>query len=213
MSVLMDLDGTLTDPAEGIVACLEHALRAMNRASPGRKQLERYIGPPLQTTFGELLATEERTQIDAAIRHYRERFSTKGMFENAVYPEIPAALQALKGIGATLFVATSKPHVFAGQIVEHFGLRRYFAAVYGSELDGTRTGKDDLIAHVMKAEALTASATWMVGDRSLDVIGAKANGVRPVGALWGYGSREELASAGALLLCETPANLPGVIGA
>ncbi len=207
MNILFDLDGTLTDPGTGIVACLKHALEKMGRCAPPDSDLYRYIGPPLQESFESLLDCKDAEEIDAAVALYRERFSTKGIFESSVYPGIPAALAQLKNLGAALYVATSKPYIFAERIVDHFGLMPCFRAVYGSELDGTRSNKGELIAHIVRAEALSSGSTFMVGDRGHDVIGALANGVVPVGALWGYGSREELSAAGATILCERPVML------
>lgn len=213
MNVLLDLDGTLTDPAEGICGSIRHAMVRMKHDCPEMSALKRYIGPPLTETFADLLGSKDTQQIAAAIGFYREKFGDKGMYENVVYPGIPAALAALGAAGATLYLATSKPWVYAGKILEHFGLNEYFKAIYGSELDGTRANKVDLIEHILKKEALPAGNTCMVGDRSHDMVGAKANGVRAIGALWGYGSREELMSAGASALCETPVMLPQVITA
>jgi phosphoglycolate phosphatase len=211
VKVLLDLDGTLTDPAEGICASLRHAMAAMKRSCPEDSVLRRYIGPPLHETFADLLASKDAKEIAVAIAFYRERFGDKGMYENAVYPGIPEALKALGEGGARLFLATSKPRVFAERILEHFNLAAHFAAVYGSELDGTRTNKADLIAYLLSSESMQAQDACMVGDRSHDVIGAKANGMRAIGALWGYGSRDELVSAGAAALCERPALLPEAV--
>ena len=130
-----------------------------------------------------------------------------GIFENEVYPGIREALDRLKQSGATLFVATSKPTTFAERIVEHFALGEPITAVFGSELDGTRSDKAELIAHIMNTRSLDPAATCMVGDRAQDMRGAKANRIRGIGALWGYGSREELVSAGAAALCEQPTDL------
>lgn len=207
MNVLLDLDGTLTDPKEGIVGCIRHALTGLEHLCPSDADLVRYIGPPLQDTFGQLMGTDDPVRIDAAIALYRERFTGTGMFENTVFHGIPEALAALKESGATLYVATSKPRVYAARIIEHFGLSGFFRAVYGSELDGTRTNKAHLIAHILEVETLSPGMTCMVGDRLHDVAGARANGVFPVGVLWGYGSREELVSAGAAVLFESPAML------
>lgn len=211
MNVLFDLDGTLTDPAEGIVACIRHALTAMGRACPEDPELVRYIGPPLQQSFAALLGTDDPAQVSTAIVHYRQRFARKGMFENAVYPDIPGTLAALRNLGAILYVATSKPRVFAEPILRHFDLDRYFEKVYGSELDGGRSDKADLIAHILRCEALPPDSTVMVGDRSHDMVGAKANGVFPIGALWGYGSLDELAGAGATAFCERPGELSRMV--
>jgi phosphoglycolate phosphatase len=207
MNILLDLNGTLTDPRQGIVGCIKHALNGLALRCPSDAELARYIGPPLQETFGELMGSTDPARIDAAVALYRERFAVTGMFENTVYPGVPAALAALKTLGAVLYVATSKPAVYAVRIVEHFGLDEFIHTVYGSELDGTRSNKAQLIAHILTTESLSPGSTYMVGDRLHDVVGAKANGVFPVGVLWGYGSREELVTAGAAVLCESPATL------
>lgn len=202
-NVLFDLDGTLTDSREGILASIRHALMALNCACPDDDQMRTYIGPPLTESFGALLGKDPR-RISQAIDLYRERFTATGMFENAVYPDIPQLLTAIRDSGARLFVATSKPRIYAQRIVEHFRLDAWFTTVYGSELDGTRSSKVDLIEHVLADARLNASATFMIGDRMHDMHGAGANGVTPIGVLWGYGSRDELASAGAAALCDQP---------
>jgi len=210
MNVLFDLDGTLTDPRTGIIGCIRHALTVMERRCPPDTELVGFIGPPLQQTFAALLGGNAG-DVTRALGLYRERFSRIGMFENAVYPGIAEALQALKTNGAALFVATSKPTLYARRILEHFQLSAFFDGTYGSELDGTRAGKRELIAHVLAAERLTPDATYVVGDREHDIRGALANGVRAIGALWGYGSREELLAAGASSLCKRPAALAAAI--
>jgi phosphoglycolate phosphatase len=202
--ILFDLDGTLTDPREGIVGCIRHALERMDYPCPPEAELARHIGPPLHEGFAEILACRDKVKIDHAIALYRERFGTVGLYENGLYDGIVPALETLKDLGAALYLCTAKPLVYAERIIEHFALRRFFKALYGSELDGTRTGKVELIAHVLERESLAPSDTYMVGDRAHDVIGAKANGVNPVAVLWGYGSREELAAAGAIVFCEKP---------
>jgi phosphoglycolate phosphatase len=207
VNILIDLDGTLTDPREGIVACFKHALVKLGQGCPSDSELERYIGPPLYESFGQLLGSTDPQRINRAVDLYRDRFSSTGMFENTVYPGIEPALAMLRDLGAVLFVATSKAQVFAERIIEHFGLDRFFRAVYGSELDGARANKADLIAHILKAESILPLSALMVGDRAHDVLGAKANGVFAIGVLWGYGSREELVAAGATLLCRQPSML------
>ena len=211
MNVLFDLDGTLTDPREGIVACLKYALLGLGHNCPSDLDLARFIGPPLQEGFAVLLHSTDPKQINAAVELYRQRFSSKGMLENSVYPGIHSALTTLQARGALLFVTTSKPRVFAERIVEHFGLKEYFYAIYGSELDGTRSNKVDLVAHVLKAESLSPHSTAMVGDRAHDIVGAKAHGVFPIGVLWGYGSYDELVAAGATTLCEQPEMLAKIL--
>jgi phosphoglycolate phosphatase len=213
VNVLIDLDGTLSNPAAGMVACVKHALKMLQRAAPADRDLTRYIGPPLEETFRDLLGTEDKAQIANAVRLYRERYSTEGLFQNIVYPGVPAALKALERDGARLYLATSKPQVFAERILAHFGLAGHFHAIHGSGLDGTRANKAELIAHILEVESIPAGAACMVGDRSHDVVGARANGVRAIGVLWGFGSKEELLSAGAATLCEAPAQLLEAIAA
>lgn len=204
MNVLFDLDGTLTDSREGILACIRHALSELGQSSPDDEQLRGCIGPPLTESFGALLVGADAQRIARAIELYRERFTAVGMFENAVYDGVPEALAAIRSAGARLFVATSKPRVFAQRILQHFGLDTHFDAIYGSELDGTRSSKTALIGYVLEDAGLVATATAMIGDRMHDVLGARAHGVLPFGALWGYGSRAELLSAGAVSLCAHP---------
>jgi len=207
VNVLVDLDGTLTDSRPGIVACIQHALGTLGYAVPEASALVKYVGPPLHAAFRELLPDHDDAYAHRALAAYRERFTAIGMFENSVYAGIPPALELLRNRGARLFVATSKPRVFAQRILDHFELKNYFDAVYGSELDGRLTDKVDLIAYVLSSAQLQPTHTTMVGDRLHDVVGAIKNGVRPVGVLWGYGSREELLSAGAATLLNAPSEL------
>lgn len=209
--VLFDLDGTLTDPRDGIVRCIEHALARLGYKSPGEDSLARYIGPPLSGTFGELLRTDDESLIETAIATYRERFSSIGMFENRMYEGVPESLERLRSCGATLVVATSKPEVYAREILYYFGLRQWFKEVYGSELDGTLSDKKELVRHVLERERIPATHAVMVGDRRHDIVGARGNGVKAIGVLWGYGNRAELEGAGADWLCEAPAELPALV--
>ena len=202
-NVLVDLDGTVTDPFEGIAGCIRHAMRSMKLEAPDEDQLREAIGPPLRQSLARLLARHgAEGRVEEALRSYRERFSTVGSLENRVYPGVPEMLGELNAAGCRLFIATSKPTVFARRIVDHFGLSTYFAGVYGSELDGRLENKGDLIRFVLEEEGIAADDAAMIGDRSHDVVGAKANGVFAVGVLWGYGSREEL--EGADVRCDSP---------
>jgi len=196
LSLLFDLDGTLTDSRPGIISGIQHALSVMGLPIPPEPSLLRFIGPPTHDAFRELLSSSDPELNARAIGIYRERYAKVGLYENSVYPGITEGLAALTEAGATLFVATSKPQVFARQIIDHFELARYFKSVYGSELSGERSNKGDLIAHVLSQEGLT-NDTWMIGDRLHDIRGAKLNGLRSAGVLWGYGSRDELSEAGA----------------
>jgi len=207
VKVLLDLDGTLTDPFEGITLCIAHALVTLGRLSPPRETLRWCIGPPLRGNFAALLGTNDAALTERAVRIYRERFASVGLFENTVYPGIPEALAALRRAGHALILATSKPAVYAEKILSHFGLLGHFASVHGSELDGTRSEKPALLAHILRTESLPASAAVMVGDREHDMRGASANTVRGIGVLWGYGTREELERSGASACVAHPGEL------
>ena len=207
-TLLFDLDGTLTDSREGIVACIGHALECLGEEPPPDATLDRFIGPPLEDGFAQLLGVpRESHRVGQAVARYRERFDERGWRENRVYPGVPELLEAVRERGWRCFVATSKPTVFARRILSHFGLRERLDGVYGSDLDGRLGSKPELVAHVLASEALAPQRAVMVGDRRHDVEGARANGVASIGVLWGYGSRAELESAGADRVCEDPSEL------
>jgi len=206
-NLLFDLDGTLTDPKEGITKSIQYALTQLGRPVPSSHELEWTIGPPLQGSFPRLLGSGEPTLSAQALSLYRERYRRTGMFENEMYDGVADVLAALCDRGYTLFVATTKPGVFAREIVAHFGLSGFFRAVHGSELNGERVDKTDLIAFILEQESLDASETLMIGDRAHDVIGARRNGVRAGGVLYGYGTREELLDSGAEVLFDSPRDM------
>lgn len=202
-TVFFDLDGTLTDPKVGITTCIQFALEKLNVDVPARDDLTWCIGPPLLQSFDLLVGKERSTQ---ALSFYRERFSDIGWKENTLYPEIENTLARLCGIGFRLYVATSKPHVYATQIIEHFQMGQYFDAIYGSELDGTRADKSDLLEFALSHTKAEGNVI-MVGDREHDILGALANGMSTIGVTYGYGSRQELIQAGAGKLVSRPADL------
>jgi phosphoglycolate phosphatase len=182
-------------------------MQALQLPVPNENELVGLIGPPLTETFGELLPDPTEKDIDQAIFLYRERFADVGIFENSVYPGIQKALEKFSQMGVSLYLATSKPHIFARRILEHFDLAHLFKAVYGSEFDGTRQDKTELIGHLLETQKLFRQHTTMIGDRSHDITGGKANGLQTVGVLWGYGNQEELIKAGADLIIEEPDDL------
>lgn len=212
-AVLFDLDGTLTDPFDGITRSIQYALEKMSAKVVAAADLRWCIGPPLWDSFRVLLETDDKARLDEAVAHYRERYTVTGLYENSLIEGIPDVLAELSLAGVKLHVCTSKPHAYAGKIVEHFGLMPHFGKVYGAELDGTRSAKTDLIAYVLSEEGLAAGETVMIGDRKHDLIGANANGVKGVGVLWGYGSREELAAEKPMLIAEKPADLRALLEA
>ena len=210
-TILWDLDGTLTNPFLGITRSIAFALRELGREPPELEALRNYIGPPLQVTFPKLLESDDAALANEALRLYRQRYSETGKFENELIPGIAEALAALKHTGARMFVATSKLEHYSIEIVDHFGLTGFFERVYGSQLDGTRADKGELIRHIIEAEGLWPDRTVMVGDRLHDVHGAARNGVNTIGVLWGFGDRPELEQAGAVLIAEQPAGLPSLV--
>ena len=206
-AILFDLDGTLTDPREGITRSIAYAMERMGVTPPPLDELCFAIGPPLRPTLGKLIGDDSPAAIERAIALYRERFADVGLFENAVYEGVGETLAALAATGATLVVATSKPRVYAERIVRHFALDAHFAAVHGCELDGTREDKRDLLAHLIPHHGFDARHCVMIGDRGADMIAARHHGVHALGALWGYGSREELTAAGAQSFADSPAGI------
>jgi phosphoglycolate phosphatase len=210
-AVFLDLDGTLTDPKPGITGCIRYALAKLGRTPPASDDLVWCIGPPLPGSLGRLLETDDQALIARALALYRERFGTVGLYENAVYPGIPDMLATLRAAGFALYVMTSKPHVYARPIVEHFGIAHLFAGVYGSELDLTRVDKGELIAHALAEERLPPSQVVMVGDREHDMDGARRCGVRAIGVTYGYGAEADLRAHGATLIAHEPAAIPNLV--
>jgi phosphoglycolate phosphatase len=205
--VYLDLDGTLTDPYEGITRCILYALDELGFPHPDDDYLYSCIGPPLWDTFPEMVG-EELTH--KAVDLYRERFVEVGWKENVPYPGIHEALEAISSAGHLVCVATAKPHMHAARIIEHFGMGAYIDNVYGSELDGTRASKGHLLRFAIERNP-RAGRRIMVGDRRHDLVAAIANDMMPIGVAWGYGSIEELESAGAEAIAKAPADLPGLL--
>lgn len=200
--ILFDLDGTVTNPKTGITRAVAHALRYFDIIVDDLDVLTTFIGPPLKDSFMNDYGFCEQ-DADRAIAKYREYFGTVGLYENAVYPGMEHLLQTLVDRNRTLMIATSKPTVYAVKILEHFGLIPYFQFISGSELDGTRTKKGEVIAYALAQNGITAlSDVVMVGDREHDMIGAKENGLAAIGVLYGYGSLAELQSSGADAIAE-----------
>ncbi|MBE0585629.1 MAG: HAD hydrolase-like protein [Desulfofustis sp.] len=211
--VLLDLDGTVTDPQLGITRCIQFSLNRMGRETPPADQLLWCIGPPLKHSFASLLASDDEVLIGTALRHYRERFAETGLYENVVYPAIPEALRTIRSGGRRLFLATSKPVVFARRILDRFGLTRFFNGVYGSELDGRRVDKTELIDYLLHCEGLSRHTAMMVGDRRHDIIGGRNNGLATAAVTYGFGSNAEIAAAKPDFLFHHPAELAAAVSA
>ena len=205
--VLFDLDGTVTDPEEGITKSVQYALQHFSIEVQERRELYKFIGPPLKDSFMEFYGFTEQ-QAGEALLKYRERFEVTGWRENVVYDGMEKLLRHLRSRGKRIMLATSKPEVFAEQILVYFGLRDYFDFVGGASLDGRRNYKADVIRYVLDANGISnREKTVMVGDRKFDILGAKEFGLETVGVLYGYGDREELTTAGADHLVESVAEL------
>ena len=208
---LFDLDGTLTDPELGITNCVAYALRHFGIEVEDLHSLRPFIGPPLVDSFMRFYSFSKEDALEATNK-YRERFETVGLYENEAYGAIYGVLDELRRAGVTLAVASSKPEIFTKKIIEHFDMSKYFAAVCGSELDGRRVNKAEVIAYALdKLGSPPSSDVIMIGDREYDIIGAHKNGVAATGVLYGFGSKEELTSAGADKIAATPEEIPGII--
>ena len=211
-NVLFDLDGTLTDPAEGILNSIRHSLTYYPEITvPNRDILEKFIGPPLWESYVKYCGMDKETA-EEAVEHYREYFRPTGIFENKLYGGIPELLRELKASGVNVRLATSKPDVFAHRILDHFGIAECFTSVQGSALDGSLVKKEDVIAKIItETEGITASNTVMIGDTAFDVRGARANGIPAIGVTYGYGSTAEIADAGAFMIVKSVEELAMIL--
>ncbi len=208
--ILFDLDGTLTDPELGITTCVQYALADQGIQVEDRTSLRSFIGPPLMDSFQREFGMSYENA-EKAVAKYRERFSTVGLFENEVYPNIDILLEKLKQQGKILALATSKPEKFALQILEHFGLNGYFDEICGAELEvGGRNSKEDVIKYVLKRLGVEdKSSVVMIGDTKYDILGASTCGIDSIGVLYGFGSRSEM--TGAVAVAETVAELEKIL--
>ena len=212
-TVLLDLDGTLTDSRPGIVACYHAALRSLGHEPDLAIDLTFVIGPPPEEIMPQVLARYGDDRVTEAVALYREHYGQGGLFQNSVYDGIPDALAALAATGHTLYVATAKRTIFARRILDHFGLSPAFRTIYGSEPGGALDRKGDLIAHILAREAIPAGAAVMVGDRHHDIAGARGNGLPAIVVAWGYGGRAELEAAGANHVAAHPRDLVAAVSA
>lgn len=201
--VLFDLDGTLTDPGIGITNSVMHALKKYGIEVADRAELYKFIGPPLIDSFEKYYGFSHEEAVKS-VDYYREYYRDKGIYENSVYDGIDSLLAELHKNGKKIILATSKPELFAKQILRHFNLEKYFLFAAGSTMDETRTNKAEVIEYALSECGITEKASVvMIGDREHDIIGANKNGIDSIGVLFGYGSREELETAGATYIAET----------
>jgi phosphoglycolate phosphatase len=210
-NIIFDLDGTLTDPADGITRCYQHALDALGARGHTRQELLKFIGPPMRQNFAAILGAQDAEMIERAVELYRERFARVGLYENEVYRGVREMLATLRGASFRLFVATSKVTEYSVRVLEHFDLTEFFVAVQGATPDGSLDDKALLVSRLLEAERLDPAQSVMIGDREHDIHAARGNGVRPVGVTYGYGSRAELEAAGANLFCDTPTEIVALV--
>lgn len=203
-TILFDLDGTLTDSAEGVINCFLPALKYFGLPIPDRADMSFVVGPPLRDSFLRLGVKEE--DVEKAVEIYRDRYVPTGMFENAPFPGISAMLAALKDAGHALYVATSKPEGMATEILKKFCLSGYFDKIYGASMDGSRDSKDKVIAYLLE-ELGHKENIIMIGDTHYDVEGAAVHGIPTIGVTWGYGKNEDMLAAGAIEIVDSPAQL------
>ena len=195
-NILIDLDGTLTDPKVGITTSARYGLEKIGHPISDEINIDWIIGPPLKASLAKILNVEaDHVLAEQALMGYRERFAVKGLYENHVFEGVAETLAELKRRGYRLFLATAKPTVYAKQILKHFDLAQYFTDIHGSELNGERTNKAELIQYILEQQKLQADQCLMVGDREHDIFGARHNGIDTIAVSYGYGSQEELALA------------------
>ncbi|HEM5035845.1 TPA: HAD family hydrolase [Streptococcus suis] len=209
-TILFDLDGTLTDSGQGILNSVAYALEKMGIEEPDTANLNRFIGPPLYESFSRFYQLNpEDTQ--SAVDAFRVYFKEKGMFENQLYPGIIPLLEELRTAGKTLVIATSKPEIFAKQILEHFGIAHYFDVIAGASLDSSRISKADVIGYAINQLEAFPKHAVMIGDREHDIEGARMHQLPAIGVLYGYGSKQEFEKAGATMIVETIQDLKRVL--
>jgi len=202
-NVFFDLDGTLSDPKEGITLCIQYALTKMGQNCPSQNELAVFIGPPLRESFRKLLGTTKSSEIEKAVTLYRERYSTQGIYENTLYVDITELLADLHKDSYRLFVVTTKPTHYAKIIVKHFALDNWFEEVYGTGLDGSFDNKVELIKHILGNLALKPEETVMIGDRKEDIAAGQINGTKTIGVTYGHGSQSEIINAAPDCICNS----------
>jgi len=209
--ILFDLDGTITDSGEGITKSVQYALKYFDILVNNLEDLHKFIGPPLKESFKEYYKFDDE-KANVALVKYREYYADKGIYENSLYDGIIDVLDTLKKNNKTIILATSKPEVYAKQILEYFKIDKYFFFVAGSDFDETRVKKGDVIKYALEgAKVSDLSKVIMVGDREHDIIGAKENNIKSIGVLYGYGDVIELTQARADYIAKNTKELLNII--
>ncbi len=206
-SVLLDLDGTLINSHPGILASCLAALRALGHEPDETLDIRRTIGPPLEDVMQILLQSYGDDKVGEAVAAYRQHYGESELLGSVPYPGIGNSLEEMKRTGLQIYLATSKRAIFASRILDHLKFATYFDGIYGSVPSGELDHKPELLAHIVSKHSLSPPHSLMVGDRRYDISGARAVGMRGLGVLWGYGTRDELETAGADQLVDSPADL------
>ncbi len=209
--LFFDLDGTLIQSSEGVTRCVAYALEKMGQPVPAMPELRKWIGPALRTSFAPVFGDTER--VERAVALYRERFESDGWKEYELYPGIEAVVRSLKADGHRMAIVTAKTESHAQRIVEHLPFGDCFEDVTGASLDSARSHKPQLVGEALRRLSLQPEQCWMIGDRRMDIEGARHHGMRNIGVLWGFGGREELQAAGAHALAATPDELVALLRA
>lgn len=209
-NILFDLDGTLTEPKEGILNSVRFALGKLGVNENEVGDLMKFIGPPLHASFRDFCGLSGE-KVEDGVRYFREYYAEKGINENEIFPGVTEMLEELQKAGVDMFVATSKPTVFAVKVLEQFKIDKYFQYVKGSNLNGTESGKPEIISHIIEKFKLKKDKTIMIGDRFYDINGAKENGIHSIGVTFGYGSETELKEVGATYVCKSVKEINKII--
>lgn len=210
-AVLLDLDGTLSDSRSGIEACFRFMLGELGHDPAVAGDLTWAVGPPIAVSIGRLLQQYNDDRLDAALASYRAHYSTVAIYDCTLFPGVPGMLDALRASGFVLCIATSKRRDFAERVIDYLGLGGRFRGIYGAEPGGGLDHKEDLLAHILLSEGFSPEHTVMLGDRLHDIHAAQANGLRSIGARWGYGGEAELLAAGADAIAAAPSDVPGLV--
>ncbi len=209
--IFFDLDGTLSNPRKGVVHSYQYALKKLSIDEPDDEEFDSFIGPSLHKVFSERFDLDEE-ETNAAISYWREYFGEKGVFENELYDEVEDLLADLVKNGRNVSLVTTKPYVHAVTTVEYFRIRPLFRRIFGSNLDGSMSEKTDLVARALKEHGITdRKSVVMIGDRDLDIIGAKNNDISSIGVLYGFGKKSELENAEAKHLATTVSQLSDIL--
>ena len=205
--LLLDLDGTLSDSRPGIEASFRHTLRELGHDPAHAGDLTWAVGPPIAVSLARILEPFGDTRVAEALTIYRAQYSAVGLYDCTIYPGIVLTLDTLRSAGVTMCIATSKRRDFAERVIDYLKLGQYVRGIYGALPEGGLEQKRDLLAHILTTEQFTAASCTMLGDRLHDIEAARANAIRSIGALWGYGGREELEAAGASDIASVPADV------